>query len=76
MRNIVGPKVREARHRYDPTLTQEELAIRLQQLGMHIDRVGISKIETGIRQVRDHEIVLLSQALEVSAGWLLGERGG
>lgn len=76
MRNIVGPKVREARHRHAPALTQEELAARLQQLGMHIDRVGISKIETGLRQVHDQEIVLLAQALEVPAGWLLSEHGG
>ncbi|MBI1881554.1 MAG: helix-turn-helix transcriptional regulator [Chloroflexi bacterium] len=73
MRNIIGQKVREARFKHQPALTQEELATRLQRLGFDIDRVGISKIETGLRQIHDHEIVLLAQALEVSAGWLLSE---
>jgi transcriptional regulator with XRE-family HTH domain len=73
MRNIVGPKVQEARYRCDPPLTQEELAAKLQMLGMNVDRVGVSKIETRLRQVHDHEIVILAKALNVSAAWLLGE---
>lgn len=73
MRNIIGPKVREARLKQNPPLTQEDLAVKLTKLGFNIDRVGISKIETGLRQVHDHEILLLAQALEVSASWLLGE---
>ncbi len=74
MRNIVGPKVQEARSKHDPPLTQEGLAAKLQRLGMNIDRVGISKIETGLRQVHDREILLLAQALDVSVSWLLSER--
>jgi hypothetical protein len=54
-------------------LTQNELASRLRRLKFEVDRVGISKIETGLRQVHDFEVVLLAQVLEVSVGWLLGE---
>ena len=73
MRNIVGPRVKEARLKHKPALTQKELAAKLKQLGFDIDRVGISKIETGLRQVHDREIVMLAQALEVSVSWLLQE---
>lgn len=73
MRNIVGPRVREARLSRTPPLTQNELASRLRRLKFEVDRVGISKIETGLRQVHDFEVVLLAQVLEVSVGWLLGE---
>jgi transcriptional regulator with XRE-family HTH domain len=67
--------VQEARLKHKPALTQEELAANLQQLGFHITRVGISKIETGLRQVRDYEIVLIAQALGVSVSWLLAQHG-
>ena len=74
MRNIVGPRVREARLNHQPPLTQDELAEKLKELGLEIDRVGVSKIETGLRQVHDREVVQLARALEVSVGWLLKER--
>lgn len=73
MRNIVGPRVKEARLKHKPALTQKELAAKLKQLGFDIDRVGISKIETGLRQVHDREVVMLAQALDVSVSWLLQE---
>ena len=73
MRNIVGPRVKEARLKHKPALTQKELAAKLKQLGFDIDRVGISKIETGLRQVHDREVVMLAQALKVSVSWLLQE---
>jgi len=71
MRNIVGSRVQEARLKHNPALTQDELAIKLRYLGLSLDRVGISKIETGLRQIHDYEVVLLAQALDVSVNWLL-----
>ncbi|NJN97464.1 MAG: helix-turn-helix transcriptional regulator [Anaerolineales bacterium] len=71
MRNIVGLRVREARLKHVPVLTQEELANKLTRSGFDIDRIGISKIETGLRQIHDYEVVLLAQVLEVSVSWLL-----
>jgi transcriptional regulator with XRE-family HTH domain len=70
-KNLVGPKVREARLRTKPRLTQSELSARLETLGLHIDRAGISKIENQDRIVTDTELVGLARALKVNLPWLL-----
>jgi transcriptional regulator with XRE-family HTH domain len=72
-RNIVGPRVREARHRHAPRLTQMMLAARLQVAGLPMDRVMVAKIESGYREVTDYEVVAIASALGVPAAWLLGE---
>ena len=72
-RNLVGPRVREARRRHRPPLTQAELAARLQIAGFNLDRAAVSKIEVRYREVDDRELVALASALDVSAAWLLGE---
>lgn len=72
MKNIAGKRVREARIRNNPKLTQEQLAVKLQMQDWKIDRGGIAKIETGIRQVTDIELVKIAKALNVSVTWLLG----
>lgn len=72
-RNLVGPRVREARQQQRPRLTQQELAARLQVAGFPLDRVAVAKIEIGLREVTDIELVALAAALQVSAGWLLRE---
>lgn len=71
--NIVGERVKQARLRRKPPLTQDELSGRLAQLGANIDRAGISKIEIGARCVLDYEVKAFAKALGVSVGWLLGE---
>jgi transcriptional regulator with XRE-family HTH domain len=73
--NVVGPRVKEARLLHKPPLTQEQLASKLQILSWDIDRFGISKIERGMRQVTDKELLLLAEALGVSTSTLLGEEG-
>lgn len=70
--NIVGGRVKLARLRCKPVVTQAELAQRLAELGTPIDRAGIAKLESGIRCVLDYEIVALATALGVSCMWLLG----
>ena len=72
-KNIVGPRVRLARRLLQPPLTQVELAARLQVLGLGIEQSGVSKIEQGMRPVSDAEVIVLSKALKVKVGWLLGE---
>jgi len=72
-RNIVGSKVRLARKLSQPPLTQGELVARLQVLGLGIEQSGVSKIEQGLRPVSDAEVMVLSKALKVTVGWLLGE---
>jgi hypothetical protein len=71
--NVVGERVRQARHRHRPALTQDQLSGRLAQLGVSVDRAAISKIEIGARCVLDYEVRALAKALGVSPGWLLGE---
>jgi transcriptional regulator with XRE-family HTH domain len=72
-RNIVGERVRQARKRAKPPVTQLDLVARLQVLGMKIDQSGLSKIEGGNRPVFDYEVIALAKALKVEVGWLLGE---
>jgi transcriptional regulator with XRE-family HTH domain len=72
-RNIIGERVRLARERAKPLITQADLAARLQVEGLRLERVTISKIETGYREVTDVEAVAIAKALGVTVGWLLGE---
>ena len=70
-KNIIGKRVKEARMNASPQITQQDLSARLEVLGYNIDRVSISKIESGDRFVADYEIVGLATALNVSVEWLL-----
>ena len=72
-RNVVGPRVREARKQAKPPITQKDLVARLQVLGLKVDQSTISKIEQGVRPVADFEVVALAKALKVSPAWLLEE---
>ena len=70
-RNIVGPQIRTARENSHPRLTQQDLVARLEVRGVHIDRAGISKVETGYRIVTDRELLAFADALGVTVQWLL-----
>ena len=70
--NIVGERVKKARLRHKPPITQDALSGRLAALGVAVDRAGISKIEIGARCVLDSEVRALAKALGVTAAWLLG----
>lgn len=72
-RNIIGERVRLAREKIKPPITQADLAARLQIEGLRLERVTISKIETGYREVTDVEAVAIAKALSVTISWLLGE---
>lgn len=71
--NICGARVRLGRAMHKPPLTQEELAAKLQVLGMDITNAIISKIEIGDRHVIDEELRRIAQALNVSMEWLVGD---
>ena len=62
-----------ARERAKPSVTQADLAARLQVEGLRLERVSISKIETGYREVTDVEAMAIAKALGVSISWLMGE---
>ena len=74
MKNIVGKRVQEARSNFRPPLSQEELAVRLELEGWKISRGTLSKIEAGIRQVTDFEIMVLAKTLKVAPEWLLDKQ--
>jgi len=71
MQNIVGKRVREARLKFKPALSQAELAARLETDGWKISRGTVAKLEMGDRRVTDFEVVALAKALKVSTDWLL-----
>ncbi len=54
-------------------VTQEELAARLQSMGINIERTAISKIEAGKRPVTDLEIVAICKALGIKVSILFEE---
>jgi len=74
MKNIVGKRVQEARQKFRPPLSQEGLAVRLELDGWKISRGTLSKIEAGIRQVTDFEVMALARTLKVSPEWLLDKQ--
>ncbi len=72
-RNLVGHRIREARMRQKPRVTQEELAARLAVRGVLMDRSAISRIEAQQRYLRDYEIVEIAKCLKVEVAWLFGK---
>jgi len=70
-KNIIGTRVKEARQKSNPPLTQQDLSARLSVNGYNIDRVSISKIEAGDRFVADYEVVAIAKTLNISVEWLL-----
>lgn len=72
-RNIIGERVHLARKRTKPPITQADLAARLQVQGLKLERVTISKIETGYREITDVEAAAIAKALGVSISWLFNE---
>ncbi|HIG0358592.1 TPA: helix-turn-helix domain-containing protein [Clostridium sporogenes] len=74
-KNIIGNRVKEARNMHKPALTQANLAAKLDFMDIRLDRISISRIESGDRFVSDYEVVALAKALEVSLDWLLIGKG-
>lgn len=70
MKNVVGPKVREARYRGGRKVSQEVLAARLQALGVDIDQTALSRLENGERQITDIEILAVCKALGIAVAEL------
>ena len=74
-KNISGPRIRLARMEFKPPLTQDQLAGRLAADGIQLDRVAITKIETGTRCVMDFELRGIARTLKTDVTWLLGMSG-
>lgn len=72
--NICSDRVRLGRALQKPPITQEELAQRLQFMGMEdMTPLIISRIEKNQRHVCDAELRMLAKALGVSMDWLVGD---
>lgn len=72
--NICAERVRLGRALQKPPLTQEELARKIQFMGMEdMTPLIISRIEKNQRHVCDAELHMLAKALNVSMEWLVGE---
>lgn len=74
MKNLIGGKVREARRKSNPKITQVDLIARLAIRGIYLDCTSISKIETYRRPVTDIELVAIADALNVDVLWLLQKK--
>ena len=71
--NLCGDRVRSGRALHKPPLTQEELAKKINLMGMEMTKLIISRIEKNQRHVCDAELYMLSRALGVSMDWLCGD---
>ena len=72
-RNIIGARVRQARLKSNPAVSQDDLAGKLAGQGILMDRTAISRIENQSRYAMDYEAAAIARALKVSVAWLFGE---
>lgn len=68
--NSCGERIKELRQTLG--ISQNDLAVKLQLVGLGITQKTISRIETGDRVVPDYELKYFAEALGVSVGFLLG----
>lgn len=71
--NICGERVRLGRALQKPPMTQDDLARKIQFMGMDITPLIISRIEKNQRHVCDAELRILAKALGVTMDWLCGD---
>ena len=70
--NICGDRVRLGRAMQKPPMRQEDLARKINLMGMEITPLIISRIEKNQRHVCDGELYMLAKALGVTMEWLCG----
>lgn len=72
-KNVIGHRVREARLKANPPISQEDLAGKLAAHGILLDRSAISRIESRSRYVMDYEAAALARCLKTPIGTLFGD---
>ena len=70
--NLCGDRVRLGRAMQKPPMRQEDLARKINLMGMEITPLIISRIEKNQRHVCDGELLMLARALGVTMEWLCG----
>jgi HTH-type transcriptional regulator, cell division transcriptional repressor len=73
-RNVIGRRIREARLKSTPPVSQDDLAGRLAARGIVLDQTAISRIERQERYLMDYEVAAIAKCLKVSVAWLHGEK--
>ena len=68
-RNVIGHRIRQARLKQKPPVSQEDLAARLAVRGVFFDRSALSRMEAQKRFIRDYEIVAIAGALKTPVSW-------
>ncbi|MEF2279906.1 hypothetical protein V3W47_16555 [Deinococcus sp. YIM 134068] len=72
-KNIIGERLRLARHHHTPPLTADALsALVYERYGLDITPNMISKVEGGFRAAFDYEVRAFAAVLKLSSDWLLG----
>jgi len=72
-RNLVGRRIRQARLKCSPPVSQDDLTGRLAARGIVLDQTAISRIENQTRYLMDYEVAAIAKCLKVSVAWLFGE---
>lgn len=70
-KNIVGEKLKQLR--VMRKLSQQQVAAKLQTLGVNIDQQMISKIENNTRQITDYEFACFCLVLQATPNEVLAE---
>lgn len=72
--NLCAEHIRLGRAMQKPPMTQEDLAKKIQFMGVEeMTPLIISRIEKNQRHVCDAELRILAKALNVSMEWLVGD---
>ena len=69
--NIVGDAVK--RYRKERGLSQRQLSVKLELMGVYVCRGSISRIEDGSRTVTDIELYSIAKALDISINDLFSD---
>ena len=70
-KNVIHAQLR--RYRELRELTQDQVAAKLQVMGVNIDQQALSRIEHNQRMVTDYELACLCKVLQVSPQDLLAD---
>lgn len=68
-KNLIGPQLKALRARDD--ISQRDLAVQLQLLGLNVEKNVITRIETNKRYVNDFEIRIIAKYFKVSYQYLI-----